>query len=53
MNPERIPAVLAFVNSLKRTGEARSALVRNYLKSDRLSAEHRAKYEALLRTLQR
>ncbi len=54
LNPERIPAVLAYVDALRKVGEAKSALamVRGYLNSPRLPAEHRPKFEELLRALE-
>ena len=55
LKPERIPAVLAYVDALRKAGEARAALamVQGYLNSPRLPVEHRPKFEELLRALER
>ncbi|MBN2489797.1 MAG: DUF1736 domain-containing protein [Planctomycetes bacterium] len=53
MDPERTPAVLAYIDALARTGRTAAArqMVDCYLRSPHLAADHRPEFEALSRRL--
>jgi len=54
LNPERIPAVLAYIDVLARTGHSDGArkMVEGYLRAPALPAERRPEFEALRRRLE-